>query len=327
MAQTLPIAVRVRAPGKINVALSVGPLREDGYHDLATVFLAVSLYEEVAAWPARGFTVTYGGSVDTSMLTGDDTLVHRAARLVAAELSAEQRAVWGIGEGGVPGVHIAVEKHVPIAGGMGGGSADAAATLLACNALWNVGLGKERLWELAATLGADVPFALQGGTALGLGRGDELTPVLAGGTFHWVLVPNETGLSTPAVYRELDRLRAEHVVPNPDRAAVAPEVMTALRSGSASGLRDALHNDLQAAAFSLAPELETRVRQFNLHRDAMVTLVSGSGPTLAILAPDQIAARMLVADLRAQGLGAIEVVGPVHGAHFVHEPDEDDLLA
>lgn len=325
MASPRPRIVRVRAPGKINVALSVGPLRADGYHDLATVFQAVSLYEDLVARPAASLSVEYRGPIDTGALTGEDTLVHRAARLVAAELSDAQRAELGLRGEEQPGAHIIVEKHVPIAGGMGGGSADAAAALLACNALWNVGLDKTRLWKLAAQLGADVPFALQGGNALGLGRGDELTPVLADGTFHWVLVPHSSGLSTPAVYSELDRMRAHQLVPTPHSAAVDAEVMSALRSGKAHVLRDALQNDLQAAAFSLAPELEQFARELNLHRDVCVAMVSGSGPTLAVLVADGVAANLLVSDLRAQRREAFAVTGPVHGAHFVHEPEDDSL--
>lgn len=306
--------VHVRAPGKVNVALSVGPKADDGYHELATVFQAVSLYEEVYAHAAREFSVEFTGPIDTSGLTSDDTLVHRAAQLVAAELGGE-----------FPGIRIVVEKHVPIAGGMGGGSADAAATLLACDAIWGVGLSKERLWELAAKLGADVPFALQGGTSLGVGRGDVLSPVLTTGEFGWVLVPSESGLSTPAVYGELDRMRAEGLVPNPESPGVNPEVFAALREGNPSRLCVLLHNDLQAAAYSLAPEREQLARWIADRPNSGVSMISGSGPTIAVLTESRMYAAELARDIRAGGHRAIAVHGPVPGAHFVHDTPADEL--
>src|SRR5215207_7440921 len=201
-------AVHVRAPGKINLFMRVGSVQSDGYHDVATAYQAVSLYEDVRAWPDDEFSVTFGGSIDTSALPVDGSnLAIKAAKLLARTA-------------GVPGgVHLEIDKNVPIAGGMGGGSADAAATLVACDALWGTALPKEELHSLAASLGADVPFALSGGTAIGTGRGDRLSPALATGSFHWVLAVAEFGLSTPGVYRELDRRREE-------RLAFAPAEMS-----------------------------------------------------------------------------------------------------
>lgn len=308
-------AVHVRAPGKINVFLRVGALDADGYHDLATAFQAVSLYEDVRAWPDDDFSVAFAGSVDTSMLPTDaSNLAIRAAKLLARHV-------------GVPGgVHLQIDKHVPIAGGMGGGSADAAATLVACDALWGTALPKEELHSLAASLGADVPFALSGGTAIGTGRGDRLSPALATGSFHWVLAVAEFGLSTPAVYRELDRRRDAGLEPDwrdhghggaaLDSPTVDAAVLQALRAGDPRRLALALHNDLQSAALSLAPGLG-RILELGEENGALAGLVSGSGPTVAFLVDDSDSAIELQVALSAARLTAVHVHGPVHGARVV----------
>lgn len=301
-------AVHVRAPGKVNLFMRVGEVQSDGYHDVATAYQAVSLYEDVRAWPDDEFSVTFGGSIDTSGLPTDaSNLAVRAAKLLARTA-------------GVPGgVHLEIEKHVPIAGGMGGGSADAAATLVACDAMWGTALSKEELHALAAKLGADVPFALSGGTAIGTGRGDRLNPALATGSFHWVLAVAEFGLSTPGVYRELDRRRRE----GPRLAAVEAtptvdtSVLQALRAGDPRLLADALHNDLQAAALGLAPGLGGILELGESH-GALAGIVSGSGPTVAFLAEDADSALELQIALSAARLNAVHVHGPVHGARIMH---------
>lgn len=301
-------AVHVRAPGKVNLFMRVGEVQPDGYHDVATAYQAVSLYEDVRAWPDDEFSVTFGGTIDTSSLPTDaSNLAIKAAKLLARTA-------------GVPGgVHLEIEKHVPIAGGMGGGSADAAATLVACDAMWGTALSKEELHALAAKLGADVPFALTGGTAIGTGRGDRLSPALATGSFHWVLAVAEFGLSTPGVYRELDRRRKEDPLlsPAPAVPAVDSSVLQALRAGDALLLADALHNDLQPAALGLAPGLGGILELGESH-GALAGLVSGSGPTVAFLAEDADAALELQIALSAARLNAVHVHGPVYGARIVH---------
>ncbi|MEV1130467.1 4-(cytidine 5'-diphospho)-2-C-methyl-D-erythritol kinase [Agromyces sp. NPDC049794] len=297
-------AVHVRAPGKINLFMRVGAVQSDGYHDVATAYQAVSLYEEVRAWPDDEFSVGFSGSVDTSGLPTDaSNLAIRAAKLLARTV-------------GVPGgVRLEIEKHVPIAGGMGGGSADAAATLIACDTMWGTALSKEELHGLAAKLGADVPFALSGGTAIGTGRGDRLSPALATGSFHWVLALAEFGLSTPAVYGELDRQRAENTRPVAVDAppVVAASVLQALRAGDPRRLADALHNDLQSATLALAPGLGGILELGETH-GALAGIVSGSGPTVAFLAEDAGSAIDLQVALSASRLTAVHVHGPVHGA-------------
>jgi len=304
-----PTRVRTRAPGKINVYLSVGALQDDGYHDVATAYQAVSLYEDVLAEPADDFSVQFTGPIDTSSVPVDGTnLALRAARLVAE--TAGHRG----------GARLTIDKQVPVAGGMGGGSADAAATLLAVDTLWGTGLGRDELLRLAAQLGADVPFAFAGGTAVGTGRGDELSPALAKGEFHWVLALSDTGLSTPAVYRALDEHRERYradIAPAPQKPNVESNVLQALRAGDADLLADCLHNDLQAPAMHLQPDLAATL-ELGERAGALAGLVSGSGPTVAFLVPDQDAALDVQVALSASGLVSVRADGPVHGARVVH---------
>ncbi|MBF0671699.1 MAG: 4-(cytidine 5'-diphospho)-2-C-methyl-D-erythritol kinase [Salinibacterium sp.] len=300
--------VHVRAPGKLNVYLRVGCLLDDGYHDVATAYQAVSLYEDVRAYPADDFSVTFGGSIDTSALSTDGSnLAIRAARLLARV--ADYRG----------GARLEIEKNVPIAGGMGGGSADAAATLVACDTLWGTDLGREELHSLAAQLGADVPFALTGGTAVGTGRGDELSPALAKGQFHWVFALADFGMSTPEVYRELDLHRERHALdisPASPQPTVDTAVLQALRAGDSAMLAEAMHNDLQAPALHLEPRLG-KVLELGEENGALAGIVSGSGPTIAFLAADVDSALELQVALSAARLTAVRATGPVHGARVI----------
>lgn len=303
-----PDAVHVRAPGKINVYLGVGPRHDDGYHSLATVFQAVSLYEDVYASAAAGFTLEVDGEVDVSGVPLDDrNLAMRAAKLLAQTAGVDA------------GVHLRIRKGVPVAGGMGGGSADAAAALVACDALWGTELGAHRLHALAARLGADVPFALHGGTAVGAGRGDELTPALARGRFDWVLVLSEQGLSTPEVYGRLDALRAQEgaVADDPPMSLDVPlAVLHALRAGDARELAPALLNDLEAAAVIDRPDLGATLID-GIRFGALGGLVSGSGPTIALLCESPEHARAVQDQLLGTGRRALHVHGPVPGARLV----------
>ena len=298
--------VHVRAPGKLNLFFEVGEVQDDGYHEVASAYQAVSLYEDVWAEPAADFSVSISGTVDVSGVPADDrNLALRAARLVA------QKA------GYAAGVHLEIVTHVPVAGGMGGGSADAAAALVACDALWEVDLGASQLHQLAARLGADVPFALMGGTAIGTGRGDQLSPALAKGRFDWVIVPSVAGLSTPDVYGRLDALRTRPDIVTAARApAVDPGVLHALRAGDPIALAERARNDLQAAALSLRPELREAL-ELGEEAGALAGLVSGSGPTLAFLAGDPESALELQVVLSAAGYEALHVHGPVPGARVL----------
>lgn len=303
-----PQQMHARAPGKINVFLKVGSLEPDGYHDVASAYQAVSLYEDVWASPAEDFTVEVTGSVDVSGVPCDDTnLAVKAARLLASAA------------GHPGGVRLRINKQVPVAGGMGGGSADAAATLLACDALWRTEMPREQLLALARELGADVPFALTGGTAIGTGRGDQLSPALAKGGFQWVLTVPDHGLSTSEVYAELDRHRERHALdisPVTAQPVVDPNVLQALRAGDARMLAECLHNDLQPAAMHLAPGL-AEILELGEANGALAGIVSGSGPTVAFLVADTDNALELQVALSAAQLTVTRATGPVHGARLI----------
>ncbi|KOG44009.1 4-diphosphocytidyl-2C-methyl-D-erythritol kinase [Streptomyces virginiae] len=277
-------AVTVRVPAKVNVQLAVGAARPDGFHDLANVFLAVSLFDEVTAAPADTLSLTCEGP-DADQVPLDRTnLAARAAEILAARAGIE------------PDVHLHIAKNIPVAGGMAGGSADGAAALLACDALWGLNTPRAELLDICAELGSDVPFSLVGGAALGTGRGELLTPVGAG-TFHWVFAVADGGLSTPAVFREFDRLTAGTPVPAPE---ASPALLAALASGDPDALGAVLANDLQAAALSLRPQL-ARTLAAGVDAGALAALVSGSGPTTAFLVADEESAAKVAAALEASG--------------------------
>jgi 4-diphosphocytidyl-2-C-methyl-D-erythritol kinase len=299
--------VVAHAPAKVNVHLAVGPLRADGFHELRTVYLAVSLFDTVTVRPGEGLSLTVSGegTADGAVPADRRNLVWRAAELLA-------------GHAGVPAdAAVAIDKSIPAAAGLAGGSADAAAALVALDALWGTRASRSDLMGLAAELGSDVPFSLQGGVALGTGRGEQLSPVLARARWHWVLGIAGEGLSTPAVYAELDRLRAAGRVPGGGDLLPTEPVIAALRSGSPAALAAALANDLQAPALALRPELRRALRAAT---DAgAAALVSGSGPTIAALAEDEQQAVRLTASLAGAGVFRTvrAVHGPVPGARLV----------
>jgi 4-diphosphocytidyl-2-C-methyl-D-erythritol kinase len=295
--------VTVRAPAKVNLHLSVGRRRPDGFHDLTTVFHAVGLYDEVDAIHSDALTVTISGEGAEDLPTDGSNLAMRAAALLGMETGRE------------PLVALTIRKSIPVAGGCAGGSADAAAALVACDALWGTGLSRDELAVLAARLGSDVPFALHGGTALGTGRGEQLTPVLGHGSYSWVLALADGGLSTPEVYAELDRQRDTGPVGVVSDAAGA---LSALRSGDAVALGHALANDLQAPAITLRPTLRLLL-DTGKDLGALGGIVSGSGPTVAFLARNEDHAVALAAALAGQGVCRTvrRADGPVPGARVV----------
>lgn len=302
--------VVARAPGKVNAYFRVGARQSDGYHEVASLYLAVSVYEEVQAELAPSFSVRFTGSIDVDQLPVDDSnLAIQAARALAKHTGYES------------GVALAIDKSVPIAGGMGGGSADAAATLVACDELWGTGLGRAGLLPIAASLGADVPFALVGGAAVGTGRGDELSQALTDGEFSWVFALAEGGLLTRDVYNELDRHRevnANHLSPHDQTVTVDPLALQAVRFGDAAALAEALHNDLQIAALRLAPEINSLV-EFGETHGALAGIVSGSGPTVAFLVESPADGAQLQTELARIGTRSIVARGPVHGARLISE--------
>ncbi|MEV0113165.1 4-(cytidine 5'-diphospho)-2-C-methyl-D-erythritol kinase [Streptomyces sp. NPDC050844] len=295
------MSVTVRVPAKVNVQLAVGAARADGFHDLANVFLAVGLYDEVTVTPADELRVTCEGPGSDQVPLDRTNLAARAAELLAAR--------YGI----APDVHIHIAKDIPVAGGMAGGSADGAGALVACDALWGTQASRDELLDICAELGSDVPFSLVGGAALGTGRGEKLEPLEVGGAFHWVFAVADGGLSTPAVYREFDRLTP--VAPDPE---ASPVLLDALRTGDVAGLAASVVNDLQPAALSLFPSLKDTLAA-GTAAGALAALVSGSGPTTAFLAEDADAARRVADALLASGTcrAARVADSPAQGAVLV----------
>jgi 4-diphosphocytidyl-2-C-methyl-D-erythritol kinase len=298
--------VVVRVPAKVNLQLSVGPLQSDGFHELNTVFQALALYDDVTvnfAEPGSGITLTLSGTTTKGVPTDSSNLAYRAAQLMIDTHDLDSDLA----------IHI--KKDIPVAGGMAGGSADAAGVIVGIDALFDLGLSRDSMEKLAAQLGSDVPFSITGGIAIGRGRGDELTPVLARGNYHWVLAMSAQGLSTPAVYEECDRLRTGLDIARPQ---VNEALLQALRAGDAVALGKSLTNDLQAAACSLRPALRL-VLDVGHDYGALGSIVSGSGPTIAFLVEDDEKALDLTVALSASGVvaGVARASGPTHGARVV----------
>ncbi|MBW8796159.1 MAG: 4-(cytidine 5'-diphospho)-2-C-methyl-D-erythritol kinase [Streptomyces sp.] len=302
------MSVTVRVPAKVNVQLAVGAARPDGFHDLANVFLAVGLYDEVTVTPADELTVTCEGPDAAEVPLDRTNLAARAALALA-----ERRGIE-------PAVHIHIAKDIPVAGGMAGGSADGAGALLACNELWHAGASRAELLAICAELGSDVPFSLVGGAALGIGRGEQLTVLETGGTFHWVFAMAGRGLSTPAVFREFDRLAEGHEIPEP---VASRDLLDALAKGDADALAAAVSNDLQPAALSLFPELADTLATGRA-AGALAALVSGSGPTTAFLARDPETATKIADALRTSGTCRTvrTATSPAPGATLTHQPTD-----
>ena len=302
-------SVTVRVPGKVNLYLAVGDRRDDGYHELTTVFHAVSLLDEITVRDADVLTLKMAGEGADSLPADNRNMAWRAAELMAEHV------------GRAPDVAITIEKSIPVAGGMAGGSADAAAVLVAINSLWELGVPRRDLHTLAARLGSDVPFALHGGTALGTGRGEELATVLARNTFHWVLAFADGGLSTPAVFTEIDRLRESSDRTLPPSLQDPEPLLAALASGDPAALAPLLGNDLQPASLSLDPGLRRTLRA-GVEAGALAGIVSGSGPTCAFLYASSTAAVDVGAELAGAGVcRTVRVAsGPVQGARVVPAP-------
>ncbi len=324
-------AVSARVPAKLNLQLSVGPVRADGYHDLVTVFHAVSLFDEVTVSHAERTSVTVTGEGGRAVPRGPANLAVKAATALA-----RAAGVPGFGgrsgTAGVPGfggrsgtagrrgrdaggVRIEIRKRIPVAAGLAGGSADAAAALVACNELWRLGASAKELERVAMKIGSDVPFALAGGTAVGTGRGERLTPALASGSYQWVLAFAQSGLATPDVFATCDRLRAARSADGVAEPTLRTDLMAALRAGDPAAVGPLLSNDLQPAALSLQPVLR-RTLAAGRESGALGAIVSGSGPTCAFLAADAAAASDLAVAITSAGVcrAVVQVTGPVPGA-------------
>ncbi|MFN2560221.1 MAG: 4-(cytidine 5'-diphospho)-2-C-methyl-D-erythritol kinase [Jatrophihabitans sp.] len=294
--------VRVRAPAKVNLHLGVGARRGDGFHEVFNVFHAVDLVDELVARPDELTSLTITGEGAGDLPTDETNLAWQAVALVAETVGLDD-----------PGLRLELDKAIPVAGGMAGGSADAAAALVACARLWGV---RADLGELAARLGSDVAFPLLGGTAVGTGRGELLSPLATTGRLHWALALADGGISAGAAYAELDRQRAAGTAPPP--AGDPGALLAALAGGDVAGVAATLVNDLQAAALVLRPALADTLAA-GAAAGALAGVVSGSGPTCAFLCPDESAADQVAAGLLAAGVcrAARVASGPAPGAHVV----------
>jgi 4-diphosphocytidyl-2-C-methyl-D-erythritol kinase len=299
----------VRVPGKVNLQLSVGPKRSDGFHEIATVFQAVSLFDDIKVTFAddedrsQPFSIEIKSDSPHGIPTDQSNLAH-----VAADLMYKKFDLSGA-------LDIFITKNIPVAGGMAGGSANAAGMIVALDSLFSLGLSRAEMEEIGAEIGSDVPFSIAGGTAIGTGRGEQLTPALARGNYSWVFALSSNGLSTPAIYGECDRLREGMEISSPQ---VSEALMHALRSADAKALGKALQNDLQPAACSIRPALRL-ILDVGMDYGALGGIVSGSGPTVAFLAEDEDHALDLVVALTSSGVvgNVVRASGPVVGATVI----------
>jgi 4-diphosphocytidyl-2-C-methyl-D-erythritol kinase len=298
--------VIARVPAKVNLQLSVGPLGSDGYHEVITVFQAISLFDDVSVATApvgNGLTIDISGQTSSGVPVDSSNLAIRAAELMVKTYDLPTDLV------------IKLKKEIPVAGGMAGGSADAAGVIVGLDSLFELGLSRDEMESVGSKIGSDVPFSICGGVAIGSGRGDQITPALAKGNYFWVLALSGQGLATPSVYQECDRLREGLSIATPQ---VSEPLMQALRAGDAKALGKSLSNDLQSAACSLRPALRL-VLDVGVDYGALGGIVSGSGPTVAFLVSSDEHAMDLTVALSASGVvsSVVRATGPVPGARII----------
>jgi 4-diphosphocytidyl-2-C-methyl-D-erythritol kinase len=276
------VEVTAVAPAKINLALRVGRRRADGYHPLKTLFHAIDLTDRVTVRAATRNGVSVSG-VDASEVPADSSNLASQAAELMRRFTGRRDAV-----------RIRIKKAIPMAGGLAGGSADAAAALVGINQLWSLGLSHRKLTELGAVLGSDVPFALHGANAIGHGRGEALTAMPSTGQLHWAIVTSREGISTPEVFARFDAMieRSPLEAPPP----IPTGLIDAVRRGDVATVGHHLINDLQGAILALRPELAD-VMAAAKSVGALGAIISGSGPSVACLAESAAGAAQLAADL------------------------------
>jgi 4-diphosphocytidyl-2-C-methyl-D-erythritol kinase len=293
-------------PAKVNLQLSVGPLGSDGFHEVTTVFQAISLFDDVTVATAPdggGINISISGQTSSGVPVDSSNLAVKAAELMIKNYDLPSDLI------------IKLKKEIPVAGGMAGGSADAAGVIVGLDSLFELGLSRDEMEIVGSKIGSDVPFSICGGVAIGTGRGDQITPALSKGSYNWVLALSGQGLSTPSVYQECDRLREGLSISAP---LVSEPLMQALRAGDAKALGKALTNELQPAACSLRPALRL-VLDVGIDYGALGGIVSGSGPTVAFLVSDDEHAMDLTVALSASGVvsSVVRATGPAHGARII----------
>ena len=298
--------VIARVPAKVNLQLAVGPLGNDGFHEVTTVFQAISLFDDVTVATApenNGISIQITGQTSTGVPSDSSNLAVKAATLMIKKYDLPND------------LNIKLKKEIPVAGGMAGGSADAAGVIVGLDSLFELGLSRDEMEMVGSKIGADVPFSICGGVAIGTGRGDQITPALFKGSYNWVLALSGQGLATPSVYAECDRLREGLSISTP---VVSEQLMQALRAGDAKALGKSLSNDLQPAACSLRPALRL-VLDVGIDYGALGGIVSGSGPTVAFLVKDDEHAMDLTVALSSSGVisSVVRATGAVAGARII----------
>jgi len=298
--------VIARVPAKVNLQLAVGPLGNDGFHEVTTVFQAISLFDDVTVETAaenNGISIQVTGQTSTGVPSDSSNLAVKAATLMIKNYDLPSD------------INIKLKKEIPVAGGMAGGSADAAGVIVGLDSLFELGLSRDEMEMVGSKIGADVPFSICGGVAIGTGRGDQITPALFKGSYNWVLALSGQGLATPSVYAECDRLREGLSISTP---VVSEQLMQALRAGDAKALGKSLSNDLQPAACSLRPALRL-VLDVGLDYGALGGIVSGSGPTVVFLVKDDEHAMDLTVALSSSGVisSVVRASGAVAGARII----------
>ena len=298
--------VIARVPAKVNLQLAVGPLGTDGFHEVTTVFQAISLFDDVTVETAaenNGISIQVTGQTSTGVPSDSSNLAVKAATLMIKNYDLPSD------------INIKLKKEIPVAGGMAGGSADAAGVIVGLDSLFELGLSRDEMEMVGSKIGTDVPFSICGGVAIGTGRGDQITPALFKGSYNWVLALSGQGLATPSVYAECDRLREGLSISTP---VVSEHLMQALRAGDAKALGKSLSNDLQPAACSLRPALRL-VLDVGLDYGALGGIVSGSGPTVAFLVKDDEHAMDLTVALSSSGVisSVVRASGAVAGARII----------
>ena len=298
--------VIARVPAKVNLQLAVGPLGDDGFHEVTTVFQAISLFDDVTVATApenNGISIQITGQTSTGVPSDNSNLAVKAATLMIKKYDLPND------------LSIKLKKEIPVAGGMAGGSADAAGVIVGLDSLFELGLSRDEMEMVGSKIGADVPFSICGGVAIGTGRGDQITPALFKGSYNWVLALSGQGLATPSVYAECDRLREGLSISTP---VVSEQLMQALRAGDVKALGKSLSNDLQPAACSLRPALRL-VLDVGIDYGALGGIVSGSGPTVAFLVKDDEHAMDLTVALSSSGVisSVVRATGAVAGARII----------
>jgi 4-diphosphocytidyl-2-C-methyl-D-erythritol kinase len=290
--------LRARAAAKVNLGLYVGPLRDDGrYHEVVSVLQSIAVWDELEV---EVVPEGLGLEVEGEGLPPDETnLVLVAAR----ELARRSRDL--------PGARFRLRKGIPISAGLGGGSADGAAALIALDRLWGLHLPSVNLHAMAAEVGSDVPFCVAGGTGVATGRGDKVREVPSRGTTWWVVGIDHERLATEDVYHHFDEL--DLGVALDDRWPT--ELLDALAAGDVQRLAASLYNDLEPAAFDLLPAL-AKSKQRLLDAGALGAVMSGSGPTMLGLCEDEDHATQVARAARSAFARTEVTRGPVPGVTF-----------